>query len=331
MASLVDGFDVASGGELDVALAANMKPRCISFAGPGKTQQELTQAVAARVIVNLESERELDRIVGIGDSLGIVPRVAIRVNPEFDMKASGMRMGGGAKPFGIDAELVPQILARLGRLGVDFHGLHIFSGSQCLKAEAIMEAQSLTFELAFRLAEYAPRPVRLLNIGGGFGIPYFPGEEALNLVPIGDHLAQWMPRVQSAMPDVVVAIELGRYLVGEAGLYVARIIDRKISRGKTFLVVDGGLNHHLAASGNFGQVIRKNYPIAVGNNMLGAEREMVTVVGPLCTPLDILGSEIELPKADVGDLIVVYQSGAYGLTASPTGFLSHTAPGEVLL
>lgn len=331
MADLVDGFDVASGGELKVALDTPMKPGCVSFAGPGKTSAELTQAIAAGVIINLESEQELDAVVAIGDVLGIVPRVAVRVNPAFEMKSSGMKMGGGPKPFGIDAELVPQVLKRLGRLGVDFHGLQIFSGSQSLNPTAIMEAQSHTFDLAFRLAEHAPQPMRLLNIGGGFGIPYFPGDKPLNLGPIGDHLSQWLPRVRSILQDTEIVIELGRYLVGEAGIYVSRILDRKISRGKIFLVVDGGLHHHLAASGNFGQVIRKNYPVIVGNRMLEKEREVVSVVGPLCTPLDVLAEEMELAKAKIGDLIVVFQSGAYGLTASPTAFLGQPAPGEVLV
>ena len=331
MASLVDGFDVASGGELKVALDTPMKSGCISFAGPGKTAAELAQAIAAGVIINLESERELEAVVGVGHALGIVPRVAVRVNPDFEMKTSGMKMGGGSKPFGIDAELVPQLLKRLGRLGVDFHGLQIFSGSQSLNPHAITEAQSRTFDLAFRLAEVAPQPLRLLNIGGGFGIPYFPGDKPLDVRPIGDHLAQWMPRVRATLGDAEIVIELGRYLVGEAGVYVSRVLDRKTSRGKTFLVVDGGLHHHLAASGNFGQVIRKNYPVTVGNKMLETAREVVSVVGPLCTPLDILAEDMELAKAEVGDLIVLFQSGAYGLTASPTAFLSQAAAGEVLV
>jgi diaminopimelate decarboxylase len=331
MAGLVDGFDVASGGELKTALDTVMPAGRISFAGPGKSLDELTQAVAAGAIVHLESERELDAIIGVGDALGLTPRVVLRVNPDFEMKTSGMKMGGGAKPFGIDAENVPQMLKRLGGLGVDFHGLHIFSGSQSLHPAALMEAQSRTFELAFRLAQDAPQALRLLNIGGGFGIPYFPGDVSLDLRPIGDHLAQWMPRVQASLPAAEVVIELGRYLVGEAGLYVARVVDRKVSRGQVFLVVDGGLHHHLAASGNFGQVIRKNYPVAIGNKMNPSARETVSVVGPLCTPLDVLGADVALARAEVGDLLVVFQSGAYGLTASPTAFLGHAAPGEVLV
>jgi diaminopimelate decarboxylase len=308
-----------------------MKPVDISFAGPGKTLAELTQAVSAGVIVSVESEREVNTLVDIGEALGMAPRVSVRVNPDFEMKTSGMKMGGGAKPFGIDAESVPQLLRRLGGLGVDFQGMQIFSGSQSLNPAAIMEAQSRTFELAFRLAQHASTPVRSLNIGGGFGIPYFPGDLPLDVTQIGYHLAQWMPRVHAALPGSEIIVELGRYLVGEAGIYVTRVIDRKVSRGQVFLVVDGGLHHHLAASGNFGQVIRKNYPVAVASASLNAAREVVSVVGPLCTPLDVLAAQTELPAADVGDLIVVFQSGAYGLTASPTAFLGHPAPGEVLL
>jgi diaminopimelate decarboxylase len=331
MASLVDGFDVASGGELNVALDSAMKADNISFTGPGKSQTDLEQAIATGVVINLESDTELDRVVRIGDATGSTPRVAVRINPDFELKSSGMKMGGGPRQFGIDAEQVPQFLKRIGALKLDFHGFHIFSGSQSLKPEAIIESESRTFELAMQLAEHAPQPVRLLNIGGGFGIPYFPGEHALDIRPIGDNLAQWLPRIHSALPDVEVVLELGRYLVGEAGIYVTRVIDRKISRGKVFLIVDGGLNHHLAASGNFGQVLRKNYPVVVGNKMAASTRENVCVVGPLCTPLDMLADAMEMAPAEIGDLIVIFQSGAYGLTASPTAFLSHLSPSEVLI
>ena len=231
----------------------------------------------------------------------------------------------------MDAERVPALLARLGTLGLDFQGFHIFAGAQNLRADAITEAQQKTIELAIRLAEHAPAPVRVLNIGGGFGIPYFPGEQPLDIAAVGANLARLLPQVKQHLPQAQVVIELGRYLVGEAGIYVCRVIDRKISRGHVFLVTDGGLHHHLAASGNFGQVIRKNYPVVVGNRVVGHEREAASIVGPLCTPLDLLADNMEIAKADVGDLIVVFQSGAYGLTASPTAFLSHPPPGEVLL
>lgn len=331
MAGLVDGLDVASAGEMKIALDTPTLPAHISFAGPGKSDAELRQAVAAGIVVNMESERELDPIVRAGIELSVRPKIAIRVNPDFELKSSGMKMGGGAKQFGIDAERVPALLARLASLPVDFEGFHIFSGSQNLKAEALKEAQEKTIELGLRLAEDAPGPIRLLNIGGGFGIPYFPGEMPLDLAEVGIHLARLLPQVHERQPEAQVVIELGRYLVGEAGIYVCRVIDRKVSRGQVFLVTDGGLHHHLAASGNFGQVIRKNYPALVGNRVTGSEREVVSVVGPLCTPLDLLADKMEMAHAEPGDLIVVFQSGAYGLTASPTAFLGHPAAVEVLV
>jgi diaminopimelate decarboxylase len=331
MAGLVDGLDVASAGELKVALDTGMAPARISFAGPGKTEAELSRAVAAGVVLNVESERELSALARIGDALGIRPQVVLRINPDFELKSSGMRMGGGAKPFGIDAEQAPACLARAASLQLDLLGLHIFSGSQSLKADAIVESHTRSFELALRLAGEAAQPLRSLNLGAGFGIPYFPGEAALALTPIGANLAHWLPRLAERLGDVRVSLESGRYLVGEAGVYVARVVDRKVSRGQVFLVTDGGLHQHLAASGNFGQVIRKNYPVAIGNRMDAPARETCSVVGPLCTPLDVLADRMELPPAEPGDLVVVFQSGAYGLSSSPTAFLGHPAPQEVLV
>jgi len=331
MAGLVDGIDVASAGELKVALDTGMAPEHLSFAGPGKRDAELLQAVAAGACVHAESEREVRALARIQAETGIAPRLVLRINPDFELKGSGMRMGGGAKQFGIDAEDAPRVLALAAELGLEVLGFHIFSGSQSLKAEAIVQAQAQTIGLALRLAQASPHPVRILNLGGGFGIPYFPGEQALDLAPIGEALAAALPRVRAALPQAQLSIELGRYLVGEAGVYVTRVIDRKVSRGQVFLVTDGGLHHHLAASGNFGQVIRKNYPVAIGNRMADGERETLSVVGPLCTPLDLLADQMELPAAEVGDLVVVFQSGAYGRSASPQGFLSHPEVVEVLV
>ena len=331
LAPLVDGLDVASAGELKVALDAGMDPAHISFAGPGKTEAELIQAIAAGINLMAESERELLLAARIGAELGLRARIVLRVNPDFELKSSGMKMGGGAKQFGIDAEQVPELLGRMGRMALDFQGFHIFSGSQSLRPDALMEAASKACALALRLAEHAPVAPAQVNLGGGFGIPYFPGEQPLDLAPVGAHLEQCLQQVRAALPAARVAVELGRYLVGEAGIYVARVVDRKVSRGQVFLVTDGGLHHHLAASGNFGQVIRKNYPVAIGNRMEAGEREAVSVVGPLCTPLDLLADRMELPPAEVGDLVVVFQSGAYGLSASPTAFLGHPAPREVLV
>jgi diaminopimelate decarboxylase len=331
MAGLVEGIDVASAGELKVALDAGADPAEISFAGPGKRDPELRQAVAAGALVNVESMRELPVLAAVSHELGLPARVAVRVNPDFELKGSGMKMGGGPKQFGIDAESVPEALAWIGREGLAFEGFHLFAGSQNLRAESICEAQQKSYELAVRLAESAPRPVRFLNLGGGFGIPYFPGEQRLDLGPVGANLAALCERARSDLPQAGIVIELGRYLVGEAGLYITRVIDRKVSRGQVYLVTDGGLNHALAASGNFGQVVRKNYPVTIANRTAATEREVASVVGPLCTPLDLLADRMDLPAAQVGDLVAIYQSGAYGVSASPQGFLGHPACLEVLV
>jgi diaminopimelate decarboxylase len=331
MAGLVDGIDVASAGELQVALDAGADPAEISFAGPGKRDTELHQAVAAGVLVNVESMRELPVLARASQELGLPARVALRVNPDFELKGSGMKMGGGPKQFGVDVEVVPQALAMMRGLDLSFEGFHLFAGSQNLRAESICEAQQKSYALALRLAEAAAVEIRFLNLGGGFGIPYFPGDRPLDLAPVGANLAEIQARARTEMPAARLVIELGRYLVGEAGIYVTRVIDRKVSRGQVYLVTDGGLNHHLSASGNFGQVVRKNYPVTIGNHADSTAREVVSVVGPLCTPLDLLADRMELPAADVGDLVVVFQSGAYGASASPQAFLSHPRCAEVLV
>ena len=331
MASMVDGIDVASAGELKVALDAGTRPQEISFAGPGKRQIELHQAVASRVLINVESFREVDALETISGELGLPARVAVRVNPDFELKGSGMKMGGGPKQFGVDVEQIPALLSNIGRAGLAFEGFHLYAGSQNLRSESICEAQQKSFDLALRLAQDAPLPVRFLNLGGGFGIPYFPGEQRMDLAPIGGNLQRLVQRAETELPEASLVIELGRYLVGEAGMYVTRVLDRKVSRGQVYLVVDGGLHHHLAASGNFGQVVRKNYPVAIGNRMDAFEKEIASVVGPLCTPLDLLADRMTLAEAQVGDLVVVYQSGAYGASASPQGFLGHPACLEVLV
>ena len=332
LAGLVDALDVASAGEMRVALDTPIGADRVSFAGPGKTDDELTQAVAAGVTVELESAGEAARVVAAGDRLGIRPRVAVRVNPDFQVKGSGMRMGGGPQQFGIDAEQVPTLLARLGAQDVDVLGFHVFAGSQNLNAEILMEAQTRTVNLVLQLADDAPGPVRYVNLGGGFGVPYFAQDQPLDLERVGSHLADLVAtRIDPRLPEAKVVIELGRYLVAESGVYVTRVVDRKDSRGRTYLVVDGGMHHQLAASGNFGQVIRRNYPIVVGTRADEPADETVSVVGCLCTPLDLLADGVTLPRSDVGDLVVLFQAGAYGLTASPTAFLGHPAPVEVLV
>jgi diaminopimelate decarboxylase len=332
LAHRVDRIDVASGLELLAALDTTIRPERVSFAGPGKTPAEIRQAVASGIIIEIESTTELRRVIVAGDELGITPTIAVRVNPDFAVKGSGMRMGGGAQQFGIDAEVVPDVVREVVASGVDLLGFHVFAGSQNLNAEIIAEAQTRTVDLVTSLAESLATPLRYLNLGGGFGIPYTAKDAPLDLDAVGENLHALVDGpIAERFPEASPVIELGRYLVGESGVYVTKVLDRKISRGKTYLVVDGGMHHQLAASGNFGQAIRRNYPVVVGNRMDAASDDPVTVVGCLCTPLDLLGDDVELPPADIDDLIVIFQAGAYGLTASPTAFLGHPAPAEVLV
>ncbi|MGV8911588.1 MAG: pyridoxal-dependent decarboxylase, exosortase A system-associated [Rhodoglobus sp.] len=332
LATRVDRIDVASAGEMQVALDSTISADRVSFAGPGKAPAEIRQAVAAGIIVEVESTTEIQRVIDAGEALGLTPRIAIRVNPDFAVKGSGMRMGGGPQQFGIDAELVPGVLDEYATAGLDIIGFHVFAGSQNLNAAIISEAQRRTVDLVSDLAGHLAAPVRYLNLGGGFGIPYTEKDQPLELDAVAADLHTLVDGpLSERMPEATPVIELGRYLVGECGVYVTRVLDRKVSRGKTYLVVDGGMHHQLAASGNFGQAIRRNYPVIVGNRTESARDENATVVGCLCTPLDLLADDVELPEAGIDDLIVIFQQGAYGLTASPTAFLGHPAPAEVLV
>ncbi|MGX5714184.1 pyridoxal-dependent decarboxylase, exosortase A system-associated [Sphingopyxis terrae subsp. ummariensis] len=331
MATIVDGFDVASGGELALALASGMAAEHISFAGPGKRDRELEAAIAAGATLNLESAGEAARALAIADRIGTRPRLAVRVNPDFDLKGSGMKMGGGAKPFGVDADAVPALVRMLIDAGADWRGFHIFAGSQALDADAIADTQAQTVALAARLAEAVGAAPPLVNLGGGMGVPYFPGDRAVDAATVGARLAETLGARGVALAESGFAMELGRWLVAEAGIYLTRVVDRKVSHGETFLVTDGGLHHQLAASGNFGTVIRRNYPIAVAGRVGREAVETVSVVGCLCTPLDRLGDQVGLPRADVGDLIALFQAGAYGASASPAAFLGQGPAREMLV
>lgn len=330
IAPLVDGLDVASGGELGVAL--QRKPaNAISFAGPGKRDDELTAAVQAGATINLESEGEWRRVRALADRLGIAPRVAVRVNPDFELRGSGMRMGGRATPFGIDSDRAGALIAQIIEAGADWHGLHIFAGSQTLDSVALVDALTGALGLAERLADAVATTPPLTNLGGGFGIPYFPGEVPIDVMTIGDALGSAIEQSPLTRAGGGYAIELGRWLVGECGVYLTRIVDRKESRGETFLVTDGGMNHQLGATGNLGAVVKRNYPVAIATAAPDAASETVSVVGPLCTPLDRLADRVTLPVAQVGDVVAMFMAGAYGLSASPVGFLGHPAPRELLV
>ena len=328
IADKVDGFDVASAGELGRVAHLGLP---ISFAGPGKTDQQLETAIRAGVTVNLESEGEAERALAIAATASRPPRLAVRVNPPFALKGAGMKMGGLASQFGVDHDRAPALIRRLIEAGADWRGLHIFTGSQTLQADALIEAQAATVALAAEIAGRAGASPPEINLGGGFGIPYFSGDQILDVEAIGSSLARTLESRPEILRESRLAIELGRWIVGEAGVYLSRIVDRKESRGETFLVTDGGLHHMLAASGNFGQLLRRNYPVALANKFGAQPEGAATLTGCLCTPLDLLAHDVALPRAEPGDLVAIFCAGAYGLSASPQEFLSQPRAREMLV
>ncbi len=327
------GLEIASGGEFCQALSAGCPSEKIIFAGPGKTEAEL-ELVLSRGIgeIHVESQLEAERICTISRRLGVRARVAVRVNPGSEAEGGAMRMGGRPAPFGVDEESLDEVLDRLmADPHADFCGIHLFTGTQILDYTTLLNQYRAGIAIARRVARRVGRPLRQVDFGGGLGIPYFAHEQELDTEKLRTGLEELMVEVRgdALFAGTQFVVEPGRYLVGEAGIYLARVNDIKVSRGKKYLILDGGMNHHLAASGNLGQTIKRNYPIAVLNKLVQPADESVDVVGPLCTPLDVLARGVTLPRAEVGDLVGVFQSGAYARSASPLGFLSHPAPPEV--
>ena len=328
------GLEVASAGELAQALAAGCPPDRVLFAGPGKTESELEAALAAGIgEIHVESSLEARRLIQVAHRLGVRARAGLRVNPGVEVQGGAMRMGGKPAPFGVDEESLDEVTdTLLADSAVDFRGLHIFSGTQILDATVLVNQYRRGIDIARRLAARLGRPLATLDFGGGLGVPYFATESPLDMHKLREQLQALMAEIEGdrRLAGTRFLVEPGRYLVAEAGVYVARVNDIKVSRGKTFYILDGGMNHHLAASGNLGQVIKRNFPLAVLNRLGEPASQSVDVVGPLCTPLDTLARDAALARAEVGDLVGIFQSGAYGLSASPLGFLSHPTPAEVL-
>ncbi len=327
------GLEVASAGEFCQALRAGCPPQDIIFAGPGKTGLELELVLEKGIgEIHLESVREAERVSSIATRKGIRARVALRVNPSAEAEGGAMRMGGRPAAFGIDEENLDAVLDRLLALeGMVFRGIHIFTGTQILDHQILVNQYRKGLEIARRVAARMGAALQTLDFGGGLGIPYFAHEQELDTRKLRQELDVLFEGVQNdrLLSGTRFMVEPGRFLVGDSGVYVARVIDIKSSRGKKFLILDGGMHHHLAASGNLGQTIKRNYPIAVLNRLTEPAEEIVEVAGPLCTPLDVLARSANLPRTEVGDLIGIFQSGAYARSASPLGFLSHPAPPEV--
>jgi diaminopimelate decarboxylase len=330
---LYDGVDIASGGEMEKALAAGIPASRMSFAGPGKNLDELRYALEKGIgSISAESERELEHIERISGELGKPGKVMIRVNPAFELSRSGLKMGGGSKQFGIDSERVPALIRGMkDRKNLALVGIHIFAGTQNLSVESILETYDKIMEYAGTLSGETATAFEKVNLGGGFGIPYFRGDGVLDIAAVGAGIAQLIRKYRPALPKTQFKIELGRYLVGESGLYLARILYRKESRGSVYYVLDGGMHHHLPASGNMNQSpIRRQMHVTVVNKLDGPVAK-ANIVGTLCTPLDNFGLNVEVPVADEGDIVAIFNSGAYGLSISPTAFLSHKPPKETLI
>ena len=343
MAGLVDGFDAASAGEIAALVAAGVAGARISFAGPGKGADEIAAAMAAGVRIVIEDPGELDDIAAARRRLGFdgaVP-LAVRINPPFTLKRAGLRMGGEATAFGIAPEDLGALLARARERGLVIDGIHVFAGSQILDGEALAEGHRRTALLVRELAEAHGLDLSWVNLGGGYGIPYVAGERPLDVAAAARGLADACAILAGlGGRERHVAIELGRYLVGEAGVYVMRVLRVKSVHGRRILVTDGGLHHHLAATGNFGQVLHRAFPLALATRMPdgiagrpGDEggRERVTITGRLCSPLDVFARDALLPPARAGDLVAIFQSGAYGFEASPHAFLAHPPPRRFLV
>lgn len=327
------GLEIASLGEFKRALLAGCQPSKVVFAGPGKTPAEL-EFVLEKDIGEIHSESflELDRISAIAQRQGKPARVALRINPGSEAQGGAMRMGGKPAPFGIDEECIDEALEKIvSDTFLQFRGIHLFTGTQILDHRILLSQYRKGVEIAKKTAHRLQQPLHTLDFGGGWGVPYFMSERELDVKALKEELLQLMTELEGDpfLAHTQMMVEPGRYLVGEGGVYIARVIDIKVSRGKKFIITDGGLHHHLAATGNFGQVIKRNFPVAVLNKIDQMAEETVDVVGPLCTPLDVLARSIDLPRIEIGDFIGIFQSGAYGRSASPLEFLSHPAPVEI--
>jgi diaminopimelate decarboxylase len=330
-ANYLDGLDVASHQELLTALSTGIEPGKVSIAGPGKTEKSLLAAIISGVVINVESKTELVRIQKIASLHKKQANVAFRINPDFELKGAAMKMSGGPKQFGIDAEVFAETFSMVNEQSINFVGFHIFSGSQNLSVDALLESYRKALELAFVLSEQINVLPKQINIGGGIGVNYHSGQVPVDIKRLCLGLHELLDEMATKLIDTEVHLELGRFLVANAGMYLCKIVDIKESRGKTFWVCDGGMHHHLANSGNLGQVFRKNYPVFLANCIESTLTQHVDIVGPLCTPLDIIASNISLPMGEIGGYVAVMLSGAYGASASPQGFLSQGEALEMLI
>lgn len=331
MRSLGSRIEVASEGELHTALAAGFPAQDIIFTSPGKTVEELSYAIDEEIYsINVESFEELEIIQKIALEKSKRVNVSIRINPDYDALGAGIKMSGGATQFGIDYKQVMDGINALVHLpNINIIGIHVYMGTQMLNADNIVSTMEKTFEMALKICEKTGINLKFLDLGGGFGIPYFKNDQQLDLEAMKSGINRIWNQYCNKFRDVRIAVESGRFLVAESGRFLTKVLYCKKTKDQTFIVCDGGSNFH-ANSAFLGRYIRNNFSMTI----LGKENETVfvtNVVGPLCTPTDVIGQKVMLPEAEPGDILTVEKSGAYGLTNSPVLFLSHPQPAEVLV
>lgn len=327
------GLEVASYGELKLALACGCASEEIVFAGPGKTYDELSKSIDSGVFqIHVESRHEVENIRSIIAKTGCQVRVAVRINPSPDFMGGDMVMGGKPTAFGVQEDEVADLIGYIKSCNdIQFNGFHYYTGTQIFDAAALIEMYRHFIELSLALGKETGSEIRVIDFGGGFGVPYFDYDSPLDLETLRRGYTELISRYDGALGNCRMLFEPGRFLVGEAGMYVAKVIDRKRNYGKTFFVLDGGFHHHIVAAGLFGQIVKRNFPIAVDGKLGRDPVDKYMIAGPLCTPLDTMAHNIKLPEPEIGDLVIIFQSGAYGYTASPLHFLSHPAPPEVMV
>lgn len=334
MRPLIDGLDISSAGEMKQSILANYQTDQLSFAGPGKTPQELEFAVNNNCgSINVESIDELRTLITITEQLSCKANIFLRINPAQLTPQFAIKMGGKATQFGIEEENIDQAISLILQHNhrFNFIGYHIYAGTQCLDPQGLLDNLAYTLDLAQRLAARHSVKPKKLNLGGGFGLPYFENDQELNIKEVAQSITSMLRTFEktSALNSSYV-LELGRYIVGEFGYYLTTILAIKESRGKTFCIIDGGMHQNMSASGNFGQIIRKNYKIRNLSHCFEPMKK-VDLAGCLCTTLDTLATNISINSPKVGDVLLFENSGAYGFTASPLLFLGHQTPKEILI
>jgi diaminopimelate decarboxylase len=331
---LVDGLDVSSGGEVTRGIAAGWPAARIGFTGPGKTRRELVTAMAAGIgEIVVESVEEAEALNALAAEHGRRQAILARIAPARMPRGFGVHMSGKPTQFGIDEEDADAALARLRTFPhLDLCGLHIYAGTQSLDADAIVQNLENFVALFARLSDAHDLRPRALVFGSGFGIPYYEQDTPLDLSRIAAAINPALDALKAsprfAATDVV--LETGRYLVGEAGFFLAGVTRVKHSRGSDIAILDGGMNHHLGAAGHLGSIVQRNYRMFRVSGS-GAGAHAYTLVGPLCTSIDTLGRQVTLPALAAGDVLAIECSGAYGLTASPIHFIGHEPAKEILV